>query len=116
MKPFMKRWHRSLVRIMRRYALCESPTRSAWNVCSFPSVALRCSEAGLESLSSDNPAPCSSIKPATYCPFNCVHRCEEKLAMSTAGLDLDRMLDVAWVRSQFPSLEMEVDGQTAAFL
>jgi cysteine desulfurase family protein (TIGR01976 family) len=36
--------------------------------------------------------------------------------MSTAELDLDRMLDVAWVRSQFPSLEMKVDGQTAAFL
>ena len=36
--------------------------------------------------------------------------------MSTAGLDLDRMLDVAWVRSQFPSLEMQVNGQTAAFL
>ena len=36
--------------------------------------------------------------------------------MSTAGLDLDRMLDVAWVRSQFPALEAQVNGQTAAFL
>ena len=36
--------------------------------------------------------------------------------MSTAGLDLDEMLDVAWVRSQFPSLETQVDGRTAAFL
>ena len=35
--------------------------------------------------------------------------------MSTAGLDLDR-LDVLWVRSQFPSLEMHVDGQAASFL
>ena len=38
------------------------------------------------------------------------------LTMSTAGLDLDRMLDVAWVRSQFPSLETQIGGQTAAFL
>ena len=36
--------------------------------------------------------------------------------MSRAGLDLDEMLDVAWVRSQFPSLETRVYGQTAAFL
>ena len=36
--------------------------------------------------------------------------------MSTAGLDLDRMLDVGWVRSHFPSLETQIDGQTAAFL
>ena len=36
--------------------------------------------------------------------------------MSTVGLDLHRMLDVAWVRSQFPALETQVDGQTAAFL
>ena len=36
--------------------------------------------------------------------------------MSTAGLDLDEMLDVAWVRSHFPSLETQVNGQTAAFL
>jgi len=36
--------------------------------------------------------------------------------MSRAGLDLDVLLDVAWVRSQFPSLEMQVNGQTAAFL
>ena len=38
------------------------------------------------------------------------------MAMSRAGLDLDEMLDVAWVRSQFPSLELQVKGQTAAFL
>jgi cysteine desulfurase family protein (TIGR01976 family) len=36
--------------------------------------------------------------------------------MSTAGLDLDSKLDVAWVRSQFPSLKAQVNGQTAAFL
>ena len=36
--------------------------------------------------------------------------------MSTVGLDLDRMLDVAWVRSQFPSLGTQFAGQTAAFL
>ena len=36
--------------------------------------------------------------------------------MSTAGLDLDQMLDVTWVRSQFPSLRTQVNGQTAAFL
>jgi cysteine desulfurase family protein (TIGR01976 family) len=36
--------------------------------------------------------------------------------MSTAGLDLGKMLDVAWVRSQFPSLGTQVDGQTTAFL
>jgi len=36
--------------------------------------------------------------------------------MSAAGLDLDSMLDVAWVRSQFPSLQTQVHGQTAAFL
>jgi cysteine desulfurase family protein (TIGR01976 family) len=36
--------------------------------------------------------------------------------MSRAGVDLDEMLDAAWVRSQFPSLEMQVNGQTAAFL
>jgi cysteine desulfurase family protein (TIGR01976 family) len=36
--------------------------------------------------------------------------------MSKAGLDLDRILDVEWVRSQFPSLETQVNGQTAAFL
>lgn len=36
--------------------------------------------------------------------------------MSTAGLDLDKMLDVAWVRTQFPSLETQVNGQRAAFL
>lgn len=36
--------------------------------------------------------------------------------MSTSDLNLDSMLDVAWVRSQFPSLGMEVDGHSAAFL
>lgn len=36
--------------------------------------------------------------------------------MNSAGLSLDKMLDVAWVRSHFPSLEMQVNGQTAAFL
>ena len=36
--------------------------------------------------------------------------------MSTTGLDLDRMLDVPWVRSQFPSLETRIGGQAAAFL
>jgi len=36
--------------------------------------------------------------------------------MSTPGMELDKMLDVAWVRSQFPSLEMQVSGQRAAFL
>jgi cysteine desulfurase family protein (TIGR01976 family) len=36
--------------------------------------------------------------------------------MSRAGFDLDVMLDVAWVRSKFPSIEMQVNGQTAAFL
>ncbi len=45
-----------------------------------------------------------------------VYAFEVKLAMTAAGLDLDKMLDVAWVRSQFPSLETQVDGQTAAFL
>jgi len=41
---------------------------------------------------------------------------EEKLDMSTVELDLDRRLDVMWVRSQFPSLAAEADGQPAAFL
>ena len=36
--------------------------------------------------------------------------------MSTAGLDLEKMLDVAWVRAQFPALATQVNGQTAAFL
>ncbi len=36
--------------------------------------------------------------------------------MSTSDLNLDSMLDVAWVRSQFPSLETRVNGQRAAFL
>src|SRR5690349_954162 len=36
--------------------------------------------------------------------------------MSTAGLDLNEMLDVRWVRSQFPSLDAQFHGQTVAFL
>lgn len=36
--------------------------------------------------------------------------------MSTARLDIDQMLDIEWVRSQFPSLQTQVNGQTAAFL
>jgi cysteine desulfurase family protein (TIGR01976 family) len=38
--------------------------------------------------------------------------------MSTAGMDRSAMetLDVAWVRSQFPSLQTQVNGQPAAFL
>jgi len=36
--------------------------------------------------------------------------------MTIVGSDLDEMLDVTWVRSQFPSLETRIDGQTAAFL
>jgi cysteine desulfurase family protein (TIGR01976 family) len=36
--------------------------------------------------------------------------------MNNTGLSLDKMLDVAWVRSQFPSLETQVNGQTAAYL
>jgi cysteine desulfurase family protein (TIGR01976 family) len=45
-----------------------------------------------------------------------VYFSEETLAMGATGLDLDRMLDVAWVRAQFPSLQTQVDGQTAVFL
>jgi hypothetical protein len=36
-----------------------------------------------------------------------VYRFEEALAMSIVGLDLDEMLDVVCVRSQFPSLETQ---------
>jgi selenocysteine lyase/cysteine desulfurase len=36
--------------------------------------------------------------------------------MNTVGSDLDEMLDLAWVRSQFPSLKTRINGQTAAFL
>ncbi|MGB7844800.1 MAG: cysteine desulfurase-like protein [Candidatus Acidiferrum sp.] len=38
--------------------------------------------------------------------------------MSTAGLDRSAVntLDIGWVRSQFPSLQTKVNGQTAAFL
>lgn len=38
--------------------------------------------------------------------------------MSTTGLErsAERALDIAWVRSQFPSLETQVNGQSAAFL
>ena len=36
--------------------------------------------------------------------------------MSTAEANVDRMLDVEWVRSKFPSLEMRVNGLMATFL
>jgi cysteine desulfurase family protein (TIGR01976 family) len=36
--------------------------------------------------------------------------------MSTTGLNLDELLDVAFVRSHFSSLKTQVNGQTAAFL
>ena len=36
--------------------------------------------------------------------------------MSTVGLNLDRMLDVEWVRSHFPSFQTQIDGQAVAFL
>jgi cysteine desulfurase family protein (TIGR01976 family) len=36
--------------------------------------------------------------------------------MGKARLDVDRMLDVAWVRSQFPSFQTQINGHTAAFL
>ena len=36
--------------------------------------------------------------------------------MSTAELGLDQLLDIAWVRSQFPSLQTQVNGHAAAFL
>lgn len=38
--------------------------------------------------------------------------------MSTAGVDRNAMdtLDIGWVRSQFPSLQLQVNGQPAAFL
>ncbi|HUY95484.1 MAG TPA: cysteine desulfurase-like protein [Terracidiphilus sp.] len=36
--------------------------------------------------------------------------------MTTAAPHLGNMLDIPWVRSQFPSLRTQVDGQTAAFL
>lgn len=36
--------------------------------------------------------------------------------MSTTGAAVNEMLDIAWVRSQFPSLGMQVNGQAAAFL
>lgn len=38
--------------------------------------------------------------------------------MSTAGIDRNAMdtLDIGWVRSQFPSLQLQVNGQPAAFL
>ena len=36
--------------------------------------------------------------------------------MSIADANVDRMLDVQWVRSKFPSLEMRVNGLMAAFL
>lgn len=36
--------------------------------------------------------------------------------MSTTGSAVKEMLDLAWVRSQFPSLELQVNGHAAAFL
>jgi cysteine desulfurase family protein (TIGR01976 family) len=36
--------------------------------------------------------------------------------MSTIESPVDKMLDIAWVRSQFPALEKQVNGQPAAFL
>jgi cysteine desulfurase family protein (TIGR01976 family) len=36
--------------------------------------------------------------------------------MSTTGAAVNEMLDVAWVRSQFPALEMLFNGHSAAFL
>ena len=36
--------------------------------------------------------------------------------MGPAGLDVDTMLNLTWVRSQFPSLEAQANGHTAAFL
>lgn len=36
--------------------------------------------------------------------------------MSIAELNVEQTWDVKWVRSQFPSLEKQVNGQTAAFL
>ena len=38
--------------------------------------------------------------------------------MSTPGIDrgTESALDIAWVRSQFPSLQTQVNGQPAAFL
>ena len=36
--------------------------------------------------------------------------------MITTGLDVDERLDVAWVRSQFPSLATQWNGQAVAFL
>ncbi|HLY40228.1 MAG TPA: cysteine desulfurase-like protein [Terracidiphilus sp.] len=36
--------------------------------------------------------------------------------MNSAELELERLLDVAWVRAQFPSLATKVNGHAAAFL
>ena len=36
--------------------------------------------------------------------------------MSATGLDTDHRLDPTWVRSQFPALQAQVNGHTAAFL
>jgi cysteine desulfurase family protein (TIGR01976 family) len=48
------------------------------------------------------------------------HNCllDETGAMSTPGLDVNAVapLDVAWVRAQFPSLQLQVAGHPAAFL
>jgi len=37
-------------------------------------------------------------------------------AKGTAGATANEILDLAWIRSQFPALEMQVNGQSAAFL
>ena len=36
--------------------------------------------------------------------------------MAAAGSDLNQMLDVTWVRSQFPALQQQINGHTPAFL
>jgi cysteine desulfurase family protein (TIGR01976 family) len=36
--------------------------------------------------------------------------------MAAIGSDLNQMLDVTWVRSQFPALQQQIDGHTPAFL
>jgi cysteine desulfurase family protein (TIGR01976 family) len=46
------------------------------------------------------------------------HISKKQGTMSTAGIDRSAMdvLDIGWVRSQFPSLQTQVNGQPAAFL
>src|SRR3569833_1572650 len=36
--------------------------------------------------------------------------------MAAIGSDLNQMLDVTWVRSQFPALQQQINGHTPAFL